>query len=108
MTSTLATAILKNIDAENATTGVAVMALIMAEANRREHLAGAVQSVQWDRTRGIGVLVDDAGHRQHLANALSLGVPKDIFQVTMRGLGHGEGRQGVFAGFHVTVWNMEP
>ena len=105
-TSTLSEAILKNIDASNATTGVAVASLIMAEANRREHLAGHVASIQWDRSRGIGVLVDDAGHRQHLANALALN-PSIIKISNTGGLGTGYGRMGTFTGYAVTVWNVE-
>lgn len=103
--SELAPAILKNVKTENATSGVAVAGVIMAEANRRQHLAGGVASVQWDRERGIGVLVDDLGQMEHLANALSL--PKAIRTHRMGALGTGLGRDGVFAGYRVIVWTVE-
>lgn len=103
--SALSEAILKNVAREDASTGMAVASLIMAEANRREHLAGGVKSIQWDRERGIGVLVDDLGQAEHLANALSL--PKTIRTHKMGPLGTGLGRDGVFAGYRVTVWTVE-
>lgn len=105
MTTTISTAVLKNIRSENATTGIAVASLIMAEANRREHLAGGVQSIQWDRDRGIGVLVDDEGQMLHLSNALDL--PSDVSKTRMGALGTGLGRTGTFAGYKVTVWYVE-
>lgn len=101
----LSEAVLKNVAKENATSGMAVANLIMAEANRREHLAGGVSSVQWDRERGIGVLVDDLGQMEHLANALSL--PKTIRTHRMGALGTGLGRDGVFAGYRVIIWTVE-
>jgi hypothetical protein len=108
MTTTLADAVLKNVKSENATSGVAVAGLIMAEANRREHLAGGVKSVEWNRENGIGVLVDDEGQMEHLSNALSL--PRSVRTVKNYNSGtpgHGLGRSGVFAGYNVIVWYIE-
>jgi len=109
MTSTLAEAILKNVDTENATSGVAVAGLIMAEANRREHLAGGVQSVAWNRTEGIGVLVDDEGQMEHLSHALGLNVVLEKVKNYNAGgqPGNGYGRRGTFGGYRVTVWYIE-
>jgi hypothetical protein len=109
MTTTLATAVLRNIDTENATSGVAVAALIMAEANRREHLNGGVESIAWNRTEGIGVLVDDEGQMIHLSNALGLDlVVGKVKNYNSGGTpGNGFGRRGTFAGYRVTVWYIE-
>jgi len=109
MTSTLADAVLKNIENDNVNSGVAVAALIMAEANRREHLNGGVQSVEVNRERGIGVLVDDEGQMEHLSHALSLDTDtKRVKNYNAGGTpGTGWGRTGAFAGFHVTVWYIE-
>jgi hypothetical protein len=106
-TSTLSTTILKNVSTENATSGIAVAALIMAEANRRQHLAGGVQSIQWDRANGVGVLVDDEGQMIHLANALSLTVRMVPRKIDGGKQGVGHGRTGEFAGHLVTVWYVE-
>lgn len=105
--SSLSAAVLKNVETEDATSGLAVASLIMAEANRREHLAGGVQSIQWDRKRGIGVLVDDAGQMIHLANALSLTVSMVPRALDGGRRGVGRGRTGTFAGHTVTVWYVE-
>lgn len=109
MTSTLAEAVLKNIDTENATSGVAVAGLIMAEANRREHLNGGVESIAWNRTEGIGVLVDDEGQMIHLSNTLGLNTCTERVKNYNSGgrPGNGYGRSGVFAGYRVTVWYIE-
>jgi hypothetical protein len=106
-TSTLHTAVLKNVAVQNATSGVAVANLIMSEANRREHLAGGVQSIQWDRANGIGVLVDAEGQMIHLANALSLTVRMVPRKIDGGRLGIGHGRTGELAGHKVTVWYVE-
>jgi hypothetical protein len=106
-TSTLHEAILKNVASENATSGIAVANLIMSEANRREHLAGGVQSIQWDRSRGVGVLVDDRGQMIHLANALSLSIHMKPRSIDSGKQGVGYGRTGMFAGHLVTVWYVE-
>lgn len=105
--STLSEAVLKNVQAENASSGMAVANLIMAEANRREHLAGGVASIQWDRKRGIGVLVDDAGQMIHLANALSLTTQMLPRRIDGGKAGVGRGRTGQFAGHTVTVWYVD-
>jgi hypothetical protein len=105
--SALSEAILKNVQSENAVSGMAVANLIMAEANRREHLAGGVQSIQWERSRGIGVLVDDAGQMLHLSNALSLTTPMMPRRLDGGKQGVGRGRTGLFAGHQVTIWYVE-
>jgi hypothetical protein len=106
-TSTLHEAILKNVKADNATSGAAVANLIMSEANRREHLAGGVQSFQWERSRGIGILVDHVDQMLHLANALSLTVHMKPRPIDGGRQGVGYGRTGMFAGHLVTVWYVE-
>lgn len=105
--SVLAEAVLKNVQTEDANTGLAVAHLIMAEANRREHLAGGVASVQWDRGRGIGVLVDDAGQMRHLAHALSLSTDMLPRKIDGGHQGTGRGKTGTFAGYQVTIWYVE-
>lgn len=106
MTTTLATAILKNIDTTNAPSGLNVASLIATESERREHLRGHIVSAQWDRDRGIGILVDDAGHRQHLANALGFDPEITRYQ-TQFGTGFAR-TSNDFAGYKVTIWNLEP
>jgi hypothetical protein len=97
---------LVNADPANVGTGAAVMSLIVAEATRRPHLAEAIESIQYDVNRGVGVLVNDAGARQHLANAL--GFEGRTFDFRLHGVGTGISRGGVMAGVQVTVWNIEP
>src|SRR6187549_3686542 len=102
--STLHEGILKNIDTSNPQTGQALADLILAEANRREHLHGAVRQANWDPTWGIVILVEDAGHRQHLANAIDL--PPETFSYRT-GMLRGTGREGEFHGYKVTIWNLD-
>lgn len=97
---------MKNVETQNASSGLAVATLIMAEANRREHLNGAISSVQWDREMGIGIKVDDFGHVQHLANALD--IDPDVRDIYMpAGMGDGRGRIGTYAGFKIVIWTIE-
>lgn len=108
MPKTLATpqyGLLKNVDPNRITSGMAVASLIAAEAERREDIK--VQSVQYDRDRGIGVLVEDAGDRQHLAAALGLNTRGRTTTFRVSGIGVGEGRSGEMLGYKVTVWNLE-
>jgi len=107
--TTLAEAILKNIDTTDGDAGLAVAAVIMREANRRPHFAGGgVQGAGWDRHRGIGVQVQDEGQMIHLANALSLHVETEKVKGYNSGQpGIGWGRKGSFAGFDVTIWYIE-
>lgn len=108
--SSLSETVLKNIETQDANTGMAVANLIMAQVNadrRRLHLAGGVQSVQWDRQRGIGLLMNDAGQMIHLANLLSLTATMVPRAIDGGRRGVGRGRTGTFAGHTVTVWYVE-
>lgn len=96
---------LVNPDAESLTIGIAVMSMISAQAANRHPLAKAITSIQWDEGRGVGVLVRDAGARQHLAACL--GFEKTITQHRTQ-FGMGAKRQGHMLGIPVTVWNIEP
>lgn len=107
MTKTMSTiheGILKNVNAETSLTGQALANLILAEANRREHLSGAVKSATWDPQFGVTVLVDNAGHREHLANAI--GLPRKTTRYRSGAL-IGEARVGNFMGYRTVVWNLE-
>jgi hypothetical protein len=104
MTST-SIASVKNADTTSPVTGIAVTNLIVAEAARRVHLADGILSAQWDRERGIGLLMADAGQRQHLANALDFDKTVETFYV--RSIGTGLSRSGTMFGFTVTIWNLE-
>jgi hypothetical protein len=94
-----------NADPANAVTGTAVMSVIVAEAARRPHLKDSIHSIQFEKDRGIGVLVIDAGAREHLANVY--GFAPDLIQYNLRGAGMGYARQGEMAGVQVTIWNVE-
>lgn len=103
----IATAILKNVDASNAASGTNVAAQIALEAERRPKLKGRLIDVNWNRKDGIGIQVDDAGPREHLANALELDRYTQMKRVTYPAPGMAYSRTGKFAGFTVTVWNVE-
>jgi hypothetical protein len=99
-------ATIKNIDTTQVATGSAVVSLIVAEATRREGLAGGLRSVQWDREWGVAILVDDAGHRQHLANVF--GFDKAIKRVALASPASvGRARTGMMFDIPVTIWNLE-
>jgi hypothetical protein len=103
---------LVNSDPADPGTGYAIIGLVMAQANKpkRTHLHGCVLSFQYEQERGIGILVRDAGARQHLANALALGTPKDVDSkpLTFDGVrGTGHFRSGVIEGIKVKIWNFE-
>ena len=106
-TSTLHDAVLKNVAADSISTGLAVANVIVAEAERRPDLKGKIQSVQYDRTRGIGVLVVGEGDRQHLANALGFNTRGRPTRYSVGSVGVGYGRKGKMLGFDVTIWNVE-
>jgi hypothetical protein len=96
-----------NADPADVSTGLAVTALVLAAATRRPHLRDAVTSFQYDTKRGLGIRVKDAGHRQHLANAL--GFDPELgsrFRVPAEG-GTGVTRSGVIEGITVYIWNLE-
>lgn len=102
---------LVNADPADPLTGYMIIGLVMAQANKpsRTHLHGSVLSFQYDQERGIGILVRDAGARQHLANALALGSPKDVneFRITSPIPGTGYARYGEIEGITVKIWNFE-
>lgn len=102
--STLHAGILKNVEAENPQTGQAMADLIVAEANRREHLDGSIESATWHPDFGISILVQDASRRQHLANVIDL--PARVTRYRS-GVLSGEARVGVFLGYRVTIWNLD-
>ena len=109
--STLASAILKNVDTRSIGTGLAIANVIVQEAERDRssgtHLRGKIQSVSYDRDRGIGILVDDEGARQHLAAALGFNIKGRPVNYRLAGIGNGRGRTGEMHGFQVTIWNVE-
>lgn len=111
-TTTNAPLYLVNADPADPCTGYAIIGLVMAASNKpgRTHLHGSVLSFQYDQERGIGILVKDAGARQHLANSLGLGEPKDVDSqaLTFNGVrGTGYFRSGVIEGIPVKIWNFE-
>lgn len=97
---------LKNVTATNPVSGLAAMGMIGAEITRRSNLVDKMESIQWDEKRGIGVLMKDAGARQHAANAL--GLPTEIERFQVERIGTGFARTGPFLGVQVTIWNLEP
>lgn len=111
MTTTLAEAVLKNVDSRSIGTGLAVAQVIVQEAERDRqsgtHLKGAIQSVSYDRDRGIGILVNSEGARQHLAAALGFNTKGRPVNYRTNGLGTGKGRTGEMLGYQVTIWNVE-
>lgn len=107
MTTTLHDAVLKNVDTRSIATGLAVANVIVAEAERREHLEGKILSVQYERERGIGILVSNAGERQHLAAALGFNTRGRTKQYKVSGIGVGEAREGQMLGYTVSIWNLE-
>ena len=97
--------VVKNVDARNATSAAALVQMITAAANERPHLRGSIRGFQWGDEGGIGILVEDAGHRMHLANAI--GLPRALTEVTVPLIGKGVAREGNWGGFHVRIWNLE-
>lgn len=94
-----------NPDPSNAVTGAAVVSLIVAEAARRPHLVDAIQGLSYSPGR-VGVIMRDAGTRQHLANALGFG--PDVHEGKARREGKPYMRSGEMVGIEVNVWNVEP
>lgn len=89
--------------------GVAVQSLILASIVDRPHLRDGITDINWNNERGVGVLVTDAGVRQHLANAVRVGSPKDKpTKYNVHGIGTGYAREGELLGVKVTIWNIEP
>lgn len=96
----------KNVDTSNCFQGNAVVALILAAAAQRDHTRNGLVSFQYDATRGVGVLVVDAGVRQHLANSLKF--DSIVSEVRVNGMCLGYCRTGKIEGIDVTIWNLEP
>lgn len=96
-----------NADPADAATGHAVLGLVLAAAARRPHLRGSIVSFQFDQERGIGILVQDAGHRQHLANSLGFDGEIQDFRVSSPAPGVGYQREGMIEGILVRIWNFE-
>jgi hypothetical protein len=94
-----------NSDPANILTGVSIQLAIVSEAQRRPHLMDGISTVQWNRDNGVSVLVNDAGIRQHLANAL--GFEPKVEEYGIRELGTGFARTGEMAGVPVMIWNVE-
>lgn len=105
-TSTLHQAVLKNVQTRNIGTGLALANIIVSEAERRTDMEGKIQSAQYDRDRGIGILVKDEGTRQHLANALGFNTKGRPSQYKVNG-STGYGRKGQMFGYDVTIWNVD-
>jgi hypothetical protein len=105
-TSTNATLYQVNPDPADPATGHAVTGLILATAHRRAHLRDAIVSFEYSTERGIGIRVDDAGQRQHLANALGFDTVLAEFRVPQL---HGKGisRSGTIEDIPVYIWNLE-
>lgn len=96
----------KNADTTNPFQGNAVIAIVLAAAAQRDDLRTGIVSFQYDAERGVGILVKDAGVRQHLANALRFEKTVEYFPVSK--LGTGFTRTGEIEGVGVRIWNLEP
>lgn len=106
--SVINTASAVNVDPSDIATGQSVVNFIVAQATaarRARHLERKIQSIQFDREKGVGVLVDDDGARQHLANALKFD-PK-VTKLRPRREGTPYCRTGTIFGIEVTIWNVE-
>lgn len=97
-----------NPEPADVVSGAALLTYIVSVAARREHLRDSVLSIQFDRVRGIGILVKDAGSREHLANAL--GMPRDAgsYKENRTNVGTGMARVGTIECVEVWIWNLEP
>lgn len=91
-----------NVEPTASVTGAAVLAVVLAQAARREHLVDAIQSFVWDRESGLSIVVRDAGERQHLANAL--GFPQGVENLILP-RDYAQARRGVILDTPVTIWN---
>lgn len=107
-TSTASVTTIVNPNPASVALGVATMSLILAMIVDRPHLRDAILSIQFDVERGVGILVKDAGTRQHLANTVRLGHRMDVEEFAVKGIGKGFARTGEINGQDVTIWNIEP
>jgi hypothetical protein len=101
---------LVNADTSDPLAGHAVMGRIIAAAAApgRTHTRNAIVSIQFQGGRGVGVLMKDAGTRQHLANAL--GLPGRVLEsrTAIDGVPVvGYFREGEMDGINVQIWNGE-
>lgn len=95
-------------DPTDIASGLALVTYIATVAARRKNLCKAIVSGQFHEERGIGILVRDAGQREHLANALGFErAPwaRETFRVPE---GEGHARLGTIEGVEVRIWNLEP
>lgn len=99
------TATLVNVHTTSVATGQAVIGLILAQAFERDHLRSNIQSFQYDSDFGVGILMKDAGSRQHLASAL--GFDRAISAIKDGNRTIGAARKGHLLGVQVTVWDRE-
>jgi|1186.fasta_scaffold1220005_1 hypothetical protein len=95
-------------DPTDAVAGTALVTYIVAVAARRDRLRTSIISTQFHQKRGIGILVKDAGQREHLANALGFERASwnRVEFKTPEGTGHA--RVGTIEGVEVHIWNLEP
>jgi hypothetical protein len=108
MTSTVHTATAVNVDPSDISTGKMVTDFIMAAvmADRRAaHLRKGVESMQFHRKYGVGVLCTDSGVRNHLANALHFAAKPINGSRTREGLP--VVIEGEIFGVTVKIWNYE-
>jgi hypothetical protein len=106
-TSTASVTTIVNPNPASVALGVTVQSLILAMIVDRPHLRDGITDINYNVERGVGVLVKDAGIRQHLANTVKVGEPKDVTEYKVAGLGTGYAREGELLGVKVTIWNLE-
>lgn len=105
-TSTAAVTTIVNPNPQSVALGVAVQNVILAQIVDRPHLQNGIQTIQYDQDNGVSLLVKDGGIRQHLANTLRLGGPKDVVKYPVPGVGVGYAREGEILGVIVRVWSV--
>jgi hypothetical protein len=106
-TSVAAVSTIVNPNPQSVALGVAVQNVILAQIVDRPHLQNGIQTIQYDQDNGVSLLVKDGGIRQHLANALRLGGPKDVERTVVPGTGIvGYAREGKILGVVVRVWSV--
>lgn len=113
MTTNTHTAAVRSIyevhpDPTDVVSGLALVTYIASVAARRERLKKAIVSAMFDENRGIGILVRDAGMREHLANALGFDRTAEARSEFSVPEGTGYARRGTIEGVDVIVWNVEP
>jgi hypothetical protein len=96
---------LKNVDPTNPTRAMAAMNAAGVEITSRVNLTDKMVSIQWDKERGIGILMADIGARNHAANALNL--TDDVAPIVVPKIGKGYARAGMWMGIPTVVWVLE-